>query len=198
MNFLKSVVTWIILFFSSFSMHPKTAPRIQTLIMPLASASATLTQTPTLTTKRKSIQTSTIQTNDVKGETITRATGDSGMATADELFSAMNDYRKSHGLNAVNRSSTLCTIAQTRANQQEALGHLDNHAGFVSAARTQTEFIHVGELLQYWSIPEDATYLVNTGWGQSEEHVAIMTDPTLTDGCGAINGYYSVFIFGRK
>lgn len=119
------------------------------------------------------------------------------MATSGTLLSAINAYRTSHGLGAVSISSTLCTIAQSRANAQAAFGHLD-HAGFDGAMHSQTEFHHMAEILQYWDVPENATYLVEKGWAESGEHNGIMLDSTWTAGCGGVAGFYSVFIFAKN
>lgn len=203
MDFLKSLLAALLIFWNGLFSHQPPAlptPTVTPTVTMAPTFSPTLTATPGLpsadgltpTPTRKIIVTVSPTSTGVQTQTTSEA------ASAEGLFLAMNDYRKSHGLNAVNKSSTLCAIAQTRANQQASLGHLDDHTGFQAAAQSQTEFKHVGELLQYWSAPETAAYLVNTGWGQSGEHIAIMTDPTLTDGCGAMNGYYSVFIFGRR
>jgi uncharacterized protein YkwD len=130
------------------------------------------------------------------------ATQPSPTATAkpiiiDNLFNAMNTYRANNGLGQLSKDSELCRIAQTRANDQQSRGSLD-HAGFQSQAQAQKAFKHIAEILQYWSIPRTATYLVETGWAGSGEHAAIMRDSKWTHGCGATVGFYSVFVFGSN
>jgi len=110
----------------------------------------------------------------------------------------MNSYRYAHGLSTLLLTNgNLCRIATTRVHQQVQAGSLDNHAGFQGEAASQKEFLHVGEILQYQSPPQDNRYLVYTGWADSAEHNAIMLDPSWTHGCGATSGPFAVFIFAR-
>lgn len=108
----------------------------------------------------------------------------------------MNFYRKGKGLSALSSNNDLCRIAQARANEQQQLGHLD-HGNFQAQAATQTRFLHVAEILQYWSEPRNADDLVNIGWAASAEHAAVMNNPAWTHGCGGVAGLYSTFIFGN-
>jgi uncharacterized protein YkwD len=117
---------------------------------------------------------------------------------ATDINSTVNSYRMANDRSALQTNGDLCRIATTRAAQQAQAGSLDNHAGFQGEAASQKEFLHVGEILQYHDPPESNHYLVYTGWAQSGEHNAVLLDPGWTHGCGATNGSFAVFIFGRK
>jgi uncharacterized protein YkwD len=119
------------------------------------------------------------------------------MASPEELFTAVNNYRQANGKTILGGSGTLCGIAQARVAQQVQIGHLD-HSGFTAAAQGQTEFRGLAEILQTNSKPYDATFLVQSGWGGSTSHNATMLDNQWTHGCGAVSGNYAVFIFGKK
>lgn len=124
---------------------------------------------------------------------------DARMATADELFVAINEYRKTHNINQLQKSDTLCTIAQTRANQLLVLGKLDDHAGFSSLVHNQQEFNSMGEIIQGGKQPNYAVHIVEWGWGRSlTGHAESMRDPKWQYRCGGVAGYFSVFVFGQK
>jgi uncharacterized protein YkwD len=114
-----------------------------------------------------------------------------------DLNSAVNQYRKDHGLSALQTNGNLCRIASTRVAQQVKAGSLDNHAGFQGEAASQKEFLHVGEILQYRSPAATNEYLVYTGWAGSPQHNAIVLDPGWTHGCGARTDIFAAFIFAR-
>ncbi len=114
-----------------------------------------------------------------------------------DLMSAVNTYRQSQGVNTLASSNLLCSIAASRASQQQQIGHLD-HSGFNAAAQGQSEFKGLAEILQTNSSPKDATFLVQTGWANSAGHKATLLDGQWTHGCGSMAGNFAVFIFARK
>ncbi|MBI5620594.1 hypothetical protein HY949_02365 [Candidatus Gottesmanbacteria bacterium] len=131
--------------------------------------------------------------------TITWLPPDDGMSTNDELFVAMNTYRKGHGINEVSRSDVLCTIAQKRADEQQALGTIDGHAGFAKYAQDQREFSYLTEVLFGGAQPQTGVHIVEYGWDQSlTGHKEAIQDRSMSHGCGGIAGYFAAFIFGKK
>ena len=124
---------------------------------------------------------------------------DSQMSTADELFTAMNTYRRAHNIPEVARHDTLCSIAQKRADEQQALGKIDGHAGFTKYAQGQRDFSYLTEVLFGGEQPQSGVHVVEYGWDQSlTGHREAIQDRTMTHGCGGIAGYFAVFIFGVK
>lgn len=160
---------------------------------------APVTPTPTAAETPKEIMTSspvTITPEPTVTSTVSPTPAPASDSSGD-LLSVMNSYRQANGKSVLSSNASLCRIAATRAREQAQAGSLDNHAGFQGEAASQTEFHHVGEILQYQPYPESAQYLVYTGWGTSGEHVAIMLDPRWTNGCGATSGLFAVFIFAN-
>lgn len=124
---------------------------------------------------------------------------DPRMSTADELFSAMNDYRRGHNVQLLTKNDLLCSIAQKRADEQLANGGLDGHAGFNKYAQDQQEFQRMGEVLFGGVQPQYGVHIVEYGWDRSlTGHKEAIQDPEWNHGCGGIAGYYAVFIFGTK
>ncbi|MBI2025816.1 MAG: hypothetical protein HYT06_00365, partial [Candidatus Levybacteria bacterium] len=124
---------------------------------------------------------------------------DPRMSTADELFTAMNDYRKSHNVQTLTKSDLLCGIAQNRASEQLANGDLDNHEGFDKYAQNQNEFNRMGEVLFGGQQPQYGVHIIEYGWDRSlTGHKEAIQNPVWNHGCGGIAGYFAVFIFGSK
>mgnify|MGYP001611059268 CR=1 FL=1 len=124
---------------------------------------------------------------------------DDHMSTADELFEAINNYRKAQNLPTVERNDTLCSIAQNRANELLTFGKLDDHAGFEKYARGQHEFGTMDEIIQGGVMPLSGVHLVEYGWDRSlTGHRDALQDRTLTHGCSGIAGYFAVFIFSSR
>ena len=124
---------------------------------------------------------------------------DPRMSSAEELFSAMNDYRRAHNVQTLTRNDLLCSIAQKRAEEQLANGGLDGHAGFDKFADDQNEFYRMGEVLFGGSQPQYGVHVIEYGWDRSlTGHKEAIQDPDWNHGCGGIAGYYAVFIFGTR
>lgn len=124
---------------------------------------------------------------------------DDRMSTSDELFTAMNNYRRAHSIPEVAKHDTLCSIAQKRADEQQALGKIDDHAGFTKYAQEQRDFSYLTEVLFGGAQPQSGVHIVEFGWDQSlTGHREAIQDRTMTHGCGGIAGYFAVFIFGVK
>ena len=122
---------------------------------------------------------------------------DDRMSTAEELFEAMNSYRRSQALQEVVKNDTLCAVAQNRANELQALGKLDDHAGFEKYARSQKEFDTMDEILYGGVQPQSGVHIVEYGWDRSlTGHRNALQNRMLTHGCGGIAGYFAVFEFG--
>lgn len=115
------------------------------------------------------------------------------------LLSAVNAFRSKNGLGALSSDSILCSIAQSRANENAALGSLDNHAGFDNYFKGQTEFKGMGENLHWATYSETATEIVENGWAKSSGHRENMLNSKWQYGCGGQAGtYFAFFIFASK
>lgn len=124
---------------------------------------------------------------------------DNRMATVEELNIEINNYRTSHGIGAILTHSTLCSMAQIRANQLLSNGKLDDHAGFDPLYQSQREFQYMTEIIGGGIQPSLAVHLVEWGWGRSlTGHKEAMLSPNWTHGCAGIAGYFAVFVFGNN
>lgn len=122
---------------------------------------------------------------------------DDHMSTSDELFIAVNNYRISHNIGTLIKHGTLCGIAEARANEQLALGDLDDHNGFGKYVDAQRDFRYVQELLFGGKKPISGVHIVEYGWDRSlTGHQDGLQDRTMTYGCAGIAGYFAVLIMG--
>lgn len=118
---------------------------------------------------------------------------DSGeMASVSELNSAQNNYRVTHGLNALSINGDLCKIAGERA--VEVAGNF-SHSGFEAAVdRSGIERSSVGENIA--SGPLTAVQFVEWSWDKSPGHRANMLGDWV-EGCGGVHDRFAVFIFAK-
>lgn len=124
---------------------------------------------------------------------------DDHMSTVDELNQAMNQYRITHNLPTLSFDSLLCNMAQTRANQLQANGALDSHAGFNDLAHNQQSFNTLDEVIFGGVNKVSGVHIVEWGWDTSlTGHHEAISDPQWKEGCGGITGLFAVFIFGAR
>lgn len=130
---------------------------------------------------------------------LSRLPADKQMSTSDELWAALNAYRRAQNLPEFTRSDLLCTIAQNRANELQKNGKLDEHAGFSKYAHEQQTYNSMEEIIQGGVIPLSGTHLVEWGWDRSiTGHRETLQSREMTDGCAAVSGLFAVGIFGAR
>lgn len=124
---------------------------------------------------------------------------DDHMSTSDELFDAMNIYRKAHGLSTLQSDGVICTVAQNRLSEQIQLGYSDKHAGFSKYVQSQQEFNVMNEVLLTTSTPLTGTHIVEWAWDKSlTGHKEVISDPQWQYGCAATSNRFAVFVFGAR
>ena len=69
---------------------------------------------------------------------------DSAMATAQEIFTALNNYRSQHGSGALAWDDNLTGFAVSRADYFSQTAKLDDHAGFLDYLNNQDGFKKLG------------------------------------------------------
>lgn len=114
------------------------------------------------------------------------------MASVAELNSEQNNYRKNHGLNALNINDALCKIAASRA--QEVSKNF-SHDGFEAAVENSG----IGKKSYGENIasgPLSAVHFVEYSWDKSPGHKANMLGDWL-DGCAGVADKYAVFLFAK-
>ncbi|QQG44734.1 MAG: CAP domain-containing protein [Candidatus Roizmanbacteria bacterium] len=79
---------------------------------------------------------------------------DDRMASAQEVFEALNIYRQRHNKSTLTWDDRLAEFAQTRAKYFTGLGKLDSHAGF----EEYTKDIENVKKLGFWSLGENSSY----------------------------------------
>ncbi len=130
---------------------------------------------------------------------LSKFAADDRMSTVDELNQAMNQYRITHNLPSLSFDSLLCNMAQTRADQLQANGALDGHAGFGPLAHNQQSFNTLDEVTFGGVNKVSGVHIVEWGWDTSlTGHHDAISDPQWKEGCAGINGLFAVFIFGAR
>ncbi|OGD89825.1 hypothetical protein A2W45_04135 [Candidatus Curtissbacteria bacterium RIFCSPHIGHO2_12_41_11] len=113
------------------------------------------------------------------------------MATADELNSALNNYRVAHGFNALRIDGTLCAIAGERARE---ISQNFSHDGFKAAVERHNLQKSAGENIA--SGPLTAVQFVEWSWDKSPGHRQNMLSDW-TEGCGGVFDRFAVYVFAK-
>ena len=119
--------------------------------------------------------------------------------TGQDLWQAVQNYRRAHALFAFEQSNELCTVASIRVNELLELGKLDNHDGFKPRA---DQFFEKNP--GWTSINENiaagyqtAVQTVEWGWDQSLGHQALIQSKEYPKACAAANSGFAVLITGK-
>ena len=188
----------------SFLLHPSPSPTpIPTIIEPTATTQPTRLVSPII----KATTNPTSSDTQKWGETVkldehtsvSKFAADDHMSTVEELNQAMNQYRITHNLPSLKFDSLLCNMAQTRADQLQANGKLDDHAGFKPLAENQQSFNTLDEVTFGGVNKVSGVHIVEWGWNTSlTGHKEAISDPRWKEGCGGVSGLFAVFIFGER
>ena len=166
-------------------------------IAPTEIPTPTLTPTPIPATPTPTQNTS----NEDTTKTIENVENDNSMATANEIFSALNNYRNERGIGSLSWDDTLANFAQGRANTFAALGDLDGHAGFRSFMDNNgfevSGFNGLGENSAQLSGPMGGDKIIREIYGASSSHNTSQLDPAWTHAGVSINGIYVNINFGK-
>lgn len=107
--------------------------------------------TPTVVIKRKIYPTPTLDNEpwgvarQIDDVTWTMKVGeDERMATAREIWDALNQYRQTHGSQVLNWDSKLSDYAQSRAKYLNSLKNVDKHEGFSNFVNNEDGFNKLG------------------------------------------------------
>lgn len=79
---------------------------------------------------------------------------DKQIGTAQDIFSALNNYRQRHGKGTLSWDQKLSAYAQSRADFFAARGDLDSHAGFTDFVNNQEGFNKLG----FMGLGENSSY----------------------------------------
>lgn len=119
--------------------------------------------------------------------------------TGQDLWLAVQNYRKAHELPAFEQANELCTVASIRVNELLELGKLDNHDGFQKRAGEFFDrnpgWTAINENIAAGY--ETAVQTVEWGWDQSLGHQALIQSREYPKACAAANRGFSVLITGK-
>lgn len=124
------------------------------------------------------------------------------MGTPAEILQALNSYRRSHNTGEVFSDDKLCSLAQTRAQEQDKLGNLDEHKGLITYMDDPRHW----EELNVTSIGENASYgyvlsgvhLIEWVFDSDEEHRSNQLNPNWTLACAGVSRVTVDIIFGKR
>lgn len=119
--------------------------------------------------------------------------------TGQDLWTAVQNYRRAHSLFEFKQANELCTVASIRVNELIELGKLDNHDGFGPRAdeffERNPDWSSINENLA--SGYTTAVQVVEWGWDQSLGHQALIQSMEFPYACAAANQGYAVLITGK-
>lgn len=119
--------------------------------------------------------------------------------TGQELWQAVQVYRRAHNLPEFQMHPELCTVSAIRLNEQLELGKLDNHAGFQAQSdaffKKNPDWTGINENLAAGY--ETATQTVEWGWDQSLGHQALIKSREFPYACASASYGFSVLITGK-
>lgn len=161
--------------------------------------SPTSTPTPIPPTPAQFAQT---DSNHDTSKTIENVATDGAMATASEVFNALNNYRNEKGAGSLSWDDKLAGFAQTRVNTFSSSNDLDNHAGFRSYMENggfdDSGFNGLGENSARLAGPMGGDKIIREIYGASSAHNTSQLDPAWTHAGVAINGIYVNINFGKN
>lgn len=126
---------------------------------------------------------------------------DAKMATPQEVFNALNDYRVTHGSNRLEWDDRLAVYGTTRAKYFTSIKALDGHKGFVEYTNNPDNLRTLG----YWSVGENSSFgyrvsgvhLIEWVYAGDEPHNKNQLNPNWTRVGVGIDGESSDLIFAR-
>lgn len=142
----------------------------------------------------------TIQTG--AHEYYTKVAMDDHMATAQEIFTALNTYRQTKGVGQLSWDQGLANYAQTRADTFASAKQMDDHAGFIDFLHNQAGH----DKLQYRFLAENSSYgykllgvhLIEWIYAGDADHDSIQLS-TQAQAVGiAVNGTATDLVFGGE
>lgn len=155
------------------------------------------TSTPTPTSSKK-------YSAEKVGETtykITHTSSDNSMASAQEIFNALNSYRGSEGKSNLSWDNNLSLLAQDRANTFASNNGLDSHAGFRSYMDndgfSKAGFNSLGENSAQLAGNMNGDRIIREIFGADADHDNNQLDPSWTHVGIAVNGIYINVNFGK-
>jgi uncharacterized protein YkwD len=123
------------------------------------------------------------------------------MASTQELFNELNNYRQRNGKASLSWDGKLGNYAQNRANLFANIGNTDNHAGFnadlTNGSHNTLCFFGLGENSGFGGTG-DAVYIIDKWYGESPPHNSNQLNPQWTHVGIGVNGSATNLVFGGQ
>lgn len=157
----------------------------------------TATLTPTNTPKNYSAEKISDTTYKVHN-----VANDSSMASAQDIFNALNTYRAAHGVGGLSWDSKLADLASSRANTFASRGSLDGHAGFRDFMNNggfdKAGFNGLGENSAFLSGPMNGDRIIREIFGADGDHDGNQLNGAWTHAAVGVNGNAINVNFGKN
>lgn len=125
---------------------------------------------------------------------------DAQMASAMEIFQALNLYRQKNSVSSLIWDTSLISYATSRADFYSSVGKLDDHAGFIDYVNNHNGFSQLGfnKLGENAAIagPLSATHLIEKVYAGDPEHNANQLNVSWTHIGIGVHGTFTDIIFG--
>ncbi len=122
------------------------------------------------------------------------------LGSTEEIFQALNAYRKNHGRQELKKDDKLCGLATTRAVQQK--DNLDGHQGFKDYFADQSHWQELGVTgigeNSSWNYTLSGVHLIEWVFDADDEHRNNQLNPDWNLGCVGIAGTTVDVIFGKR
>ena len=183
---------------------PTITPTPFPTVVPTATPTIGPTATPVITQAPVQTQSNTESWGEAKqinDNTYTiKVKNDSQMAKAEEVLTALNNYRTTHGVGTLSWNTNLANLAQSRADQFNREQKLDGHAGFNQLFSDPNNmktygFMRMGENSSF-GFTLDGIHLIEWVYAADAPHNNNQLDPNWTDVGIGVNGTASDLVFG--
>lgn len=127
---------------------------------------------------------------------------DARMTTVQELYDALNNYRKMNRVGYLTWDDNLAKFAQTRAETFNLLGRLDQHQGFMDYVNNEENLRKLG----FWGVGENSSsgyrmlgvHLIEWIYAADKPHNDNQIDPSWTHVGIGVSGTATDIIFGNN
>lgn len=127
---------------------------------------------------------------------------DPKMTTPQELYEALNNYRRVQGRSTLGWNDNLAKFAQSRAEEQAKAGKSDVHAGFNSYVSNPDNLRNLG----FWAVGENSSYgfvlsgvhFIEWTYAGDKPHNDNQLDPSWTNVGVGVSGVVTDIIFGHN
>ena len=126
---------------------------------------------------------------------------DAQMASASDIFAALNQYRQTQGKGTLQWDNTLASYAQQRASLYSSQGKLDDHSGFNDFVQNQDGFhklgySHLGENAALIANPLLGVHIIEWLFAGDPEHNANQLDSSWSSVGIGVSGFGIDLVFG--